>query len=379
MRHIWWMNSWRGALAAAVFCSSCTPAVNDGDGGVLDDAGDVEDDAGFNDDAGFVEDDAGPGDAGIDPCADADPTLGTLTLAAGFSIVDSSAVPGEAIAVTAVAQGESYRVYAVDVVDVSVLDLGVWPSLDTATTLFEIVPDDGTVDTAYASPFLAHTGSRLAAGYTAPFNDLGVAPGHVAIFDTAAVSDALAHVPSDNNYSAAFADDVLVVNATSLGGVGTETAIYGWATEAGVLATFPDPAMTYGAPVAATAQGGVVVSGYYADTGAQHFFLLSAASAAAALAGQPVALADEDEITAVPSLYAASFGEYLAYVHGDYTAVEAVRRVPLADGADRTAEDVLVIQDGCTSVTMLADMGDDLLVGLSDSAGSRLIRVRQDG
>lgn len=376
----------RGPLAAFLLCASaCVPASNEDDGGVASDAGD-DDDAGVLDDAGVKADagETGDGgsDAGEDPCLDPDPVLGTLTLADGFAVVDSVPLPFSIGAVTTAAEGEEHRLYALDVGTGTVLNLGHWPfDLASSTTMFETLPPDGTEE-LYPSWFLAFNGARLAAGYTGAFDvAAGVAPGAIALYDlNAAEGAALSYIDSDNNYAAAFIGDALIVNASSLDTLSSGTAIYGLTEAPTVVATYADPSMTYGGPLVATSGGGLVVAGYFGDPLVQHFFLLPPTDVTAALAGESVSLSDAEEILAAPALSAARFGDTLAYVHGDFfNPLEGLRRVSLADGASRAPVDVLTANDACTNIDLLADIGDDLLVGISDDAGRRLVRVREGG
>ncbi len=348
---------------------ACAPG-SSGDAGVPADAAQASDDAG-------AADDGGSDDGGVEPCADADPVLGTLTLGEGYSVVDSAAL-SPSIAVVEVVPGEGGgTLYGLDVAAGAVVNLGPWPIADDAagSALFEVVPND--VEESYLSWFLAYDGARFAAGYTGAFDtETFVVAGAIALYDTTAgVSEPLRYVDANGNFAAEFVDATLVVNATSLGALEGDTALYAKADAPLLLASYADPTTTFGGPVIATKAGGLVVGGYHG--GAQHFSLLSAGDVAAALSGDPIALADAEEIVAAPSLAAARFGDELVYVHGDFfVPFEAVRGVSLDDGAARVPHDVLTFHDECTAVDLLTDMGDDLLVGLSDDAGRRLVRLR---
>lgn len=367
----------RGVLSLGLFfglAASCAPDGGDGDGGATDAATD-ERDAG---------DDAGD-DAGVDPCEGLDPVLGSLTLADGYSIVDSAPLPAGIGALRVVEEGAGRRLFGVDVAADAVVDLGLWPDLAaTPTKLFDVLPPDLDDEGAMVSWFLAYDGTRLATGYTGSFDtETFVAPGAIALYDlTPGAADPLTFVDAANNYAAEFVGDTLALNASSLGALDEGTAIYALADAPRVLARYEDPTSTFGGPMVATKDGGLVVGGYVSATGQQHFFTLSADDVDAALAGEPVALADAEAVLAAPALAAARFGDDLAYVHGDFfNPLEGVRRVSLGAGAERTPTDVLTPWAAdCSTVDLLAPLDDDLLVSVDDDEGGlRLLRIREDG
>lgn len=365
----------RRASAVSALClalaSSCAPSTGGDDAGPTD--------------AGADEEDAGDGDGGSDACADLDPALGSLTLGDGFSVVESVPLPGSVSVLRVVEEGAARRLYGLDTVQNAVVDLGQWPNLaPVPPKVFSVFPPDLDDEGAAVSWFLAHDGTRLAAGYTGSFDtETFLAPGEIALYDlTQGVAEPLTYIGAANNYAAEFVGQTLVLHAATLGALDEGTAIYALDDEEPlVLARYEDPTGTFGGPLVATRGGGLVVSGFVSETGLQHFFLLPAPDVTGALEGEALSLADAEEVLAAPALVAARFGDDLAYVHGDvFSPVEALRRVPLDDGAARDPVDVLTFNDDCTTVELLAPLDDDLLVSVWDAAGGlRLVRIREDG
>lgn len=351
---------------------SCAPSSDGGDDGGVSDAGAEEADG---------------GDAGDDPrdmCVDLDPVLGSLTLADGFSIIESAPLPAGIAALHAHEEDDGWRLFAVDFLQDAVVDLGRWPELSPSPAKrFDVLPPDLDDDGAMVSWFLASDGARLVTGYTGTFDpEALVAPGAIALYDlTPGVAEPLTFLEAANNYAATFVGDALVLNASSLDDVEEGTAIYGLTDSARVLARYEDPTSTYGGPLIATADDGLVVGGYDANTGLQRLHWIAPEDVSAALVGEPLALVQAEEVLAAPALTAARFGSDLAYAHGDYfNPFEGVRRVSLGEGARGAIVDVLTAEDGCTSVDLLAPLGDDLLVSVSDDEGGlRLVRIREDG
>lgn len=367
--------------------SACAPSSGGDDGGTPDAAEDLSDtgdagetDAGDRSDAGDTGD---AGDGGV-TCEGLDPVLGSLTLAPGFSVVESVPLQPGIGGLRAVEEGGDQRLFGIDRAQDAVVDLGLWPELSaTPSKRFEVLPPDLDDEGAVVGSYVAFDGTRLAAGYTGSFDQTTlVAPGAVAFYDvTPGVADPLRYVESPNNYSADFIGETLVLNAGGLGELSEGTAIYALAGEPRVLARFEDPSSTYGGPLVALPDGSLVVAGYVSETGLQHFYLLPAAELSAALVGDAISLPEADEVLRAPVLAAARFGSDLAYLHGDFfNPVEAVRRVSLGEGAERTPVDVLTFQDDCTEVGRLTALADDLLVGVRDDEGGlRLVRIREDG
>lgn len=364
-----------------VGASACSPGTSS-----PEDAGsDVPADGGEQDDAGEREDAGGAGDpdAGPGPCDDLDPVLGALALADGFTVVEHASLPEGLAAVVVVPEGGERRLFGLDFLENAVVDLGLWPSLSSSTKLFDVFPPDLEDEGAMVSWFLASDGTRLVSGYTGTFDpEIFVAPGALAIYDPTPGVEELRFVEAANNYAAAFVGDALVLNASSLGSLDEGMAIYALAGEPRVLARYEDPSSTYGGPLVATADGSLVIGGFDASTGLQHFRWISAADVRTALAEDALALADAEEILAAPALAASRFGDDFAYAHGDvFNPFEGVRRVSLASGDRGAVVDVLTATSTCSAVAVeiLAPLDDDLLVSIRDEGGLRLVRIREDG
>jgi hypothetical protein len=350
----------------------------------VDDGGAPADDAG--------SDDAGAADAGApDPCADAvlDAHLGTLVAAAGFSVVDSSALGAGPVAVAVTGEGDSPQVYAVDGAALELRDLGTWPSLGDGATLASLLPDGTAADDAFASPFLAADGDRLAAGYTRAFDAVtGLVPGGVLVYDgTLAAAEQVRRIEAEGNYTAAWSGGVLVVNATSAGDANVGAAIYGvvdgeGGLEGHVVAAYDDAWEPYVGYTATTA-GEVAAGGFFArgdDAPANHLLRLTADDVEASTDGGPASdLGAAESVGAFALTAVVGWRDGVALIEGDYfNPLEGVRWVDMSDSADRTPTAVLDAVDACTSVDLLASNEDLLYVGVSDANGRRLVRIRDD-
>ena len=95
-------------------------------------------------------------------------------------------------------------------------------------------------------------------------------------------------------------------------------------------------------------------------------------------ANAPVAYSGEDlkDVSA--------FGAGVALHRGPFSSTHDITRLPLAiRGSDDKAVDVgalepvLTASDSCTGVLMMAPLGTDLLLGLSDKNGTRLVRLQK--
>ncbi|MFZ9887521.1 MAG: hypothetical protein ACO3JL_08465 [Myxococcota bacterium] len=362
-------------LAASIACVPITDAADAGH----DEHHGSHDDGGtpMGDDlAEDSTDDENPSSSS-DSCESAsyDALLGTLVLSQGYTVAESAPLAPTVLAVAAVAEGASWQLFGLDSANLEVNDLGTWPTLRSEVTkVFSLLPESYSGE-AYASGFLASHGSTLVAGYTGDFDpETFIATGELLVFDRSepgTVSPVRLLAP--NNYAAAFVGDTLLVNAHGLGEVGEETGVYGWRVgETSIAARFEDPAATYGGPVLPLPGGDVVLGGYIGDE--TQFFQVLADDLATTDAG--VLLDDSRKVLGAPYLHAAPFGNGFAYLHGDFfNPVEAVRVVPFEGSAPSSASDVLLLVDDCTSVDLLAPLGDDLLVGISDPQGRRLVRV----
>jgi hypothetical protein len=354
--------------------SACIPDDTDDDAGPPADAGTGPAEG------GDLLDDAGPTDAGVAPC-ELDPVLGSLELAAGFRVASSAPLADGIVAVAAVAEDASYRLYGVDGATLQVHALGTWPTLGEAEPVFSLAPAGTNLDGLFASSFLATDGTRLAGGYTGAFDlDLFVAAGKVSVFDLSS-SETPLQLDAPNNYSAAYADDALVVSAAGLDSLGGAD-VYAFLAEGPVaLASYDPDWFAFSGVTTATSSGGLYLSAFFAageDDAMNHVFHLSPAELSAALNGTPIDLGSRDEVGAWPLLGGAAFGDGFAFIQGDFfSPVEGVRVVEGIPGA--TPVDVLRAVDGCTSLDLLEPFEGGLLVGVRDANGARLLHLRTDG
>lgn len=353
-------------------------------------------------------DDAGT-DAGTDAgvaCADLphDEKLGTLQLQTGYAAAESAALPAGIGAVTAIPSGAGFKLYGLSGgTDNSLYELGTWPSIVASTTpLKAVIPEADRGSGTYLSGFLANDGTRLLAGYTksGPIENI---PGSVLVYDTAS-PDKSSYVSANGNFSAvgvsgAFLFNGQGVEGSSEGGSGVYALKTGSASIQGLkLATFPvaTPSSGY---TAATSQE-IAVLGYSVpnpsgpfDPYINHLLAVAPATYTSALSsGTTLALTAENapEIYEGSDLFAvAGFGQGVALHRGHYDAsynsiTNDVSRIELTTGGIDpkvvtvgTLAPVLATQNTCTNVVLMAPLGTNLLVGVKDKNGSRLVLVQK--
>ncbi|QRK09796.1 hypothetical protein JQX13_06660 [Archangium violaceum] len=348
-------------------------------------------------------DDAGT-DAGV-ACADLphDEKLGTLQLQTGYAAAESAALPEGLIAVTAIPSGAEFKLYGLSGgTDNSLYELGTWPNIVASTTpLQAVIPEADRGSSTYLSGFLANDGTRLLAGYTksGPIENI---PGSVLVYDTAS-PDKSSHVSANGNFSAvgvsgAFLFNGQGVEGSSEGGSGVYALKTGTPPFQGSkLATFPVDAPASGY-TAATSQE-IAVLGYSVpnpsgpfDPYINHLLAVAPATYTPALSGgTTLALTAENapEIYAGSDLFAvAGFGQGVALHRGHYDAsfnalTNDVSRIELTTGIEPKAvvvgelAPVLTTQNTCTNVVLMAPLGTNLLVGVKDKNGSRLVLVQK--
>lgn len=336
---------------------------------------------------------------------DAENTLGDLALGSGFSLVETAIITND-ISALAFAGESGDTVYALNAVDNQVLDLGAWDELvsagnmDMAEPAFDLLRAEDASEIAFASPFLASNGRFLAAGYTLAFDaNTGLAPGHIALFDSQSemTPNPPAHVPSDNNFHAAFLDATLLVNAGNLAGLGSGNGVYAWEAETnlalGQVASFPGGASASG--FTAVSQGEAVGLGYYNSSYVNQMSVVSRAELLAAISEmQPVDLEDAESLTSSGFLVAGHMGDDLVLANGYYDAnFELVQEdvvafstqpetvdggVNLSVGEPQTVLDAP--ENTCQRVVFLSSLEDDLIVAVADEHPThlRLLRISGD-
>ncbi|MHA7634130.1 hypothetical protein [Corallococcus sp. M7] len=380
-------------------CTQVVVDIEEDDAGTGTDAG-TDVDAGTGTDAG-TETDGGTGtDAGTDggtvACAPLprEQVLGTLQLQAGFSVGESAELSTDVRAVVST-PGPTYSLFAVleTATGRDVFPLGTWPDVmlgDSAVDTIIAPADRANPTSTFASYYLAHDGSRLLAGYT---KSGFPAPGSVAVVDPSK-RDATTYLDAPDNYSAAGTTDAFFINGGGLDTVAGGLGVYALVTSAKpyVAVKVADfPAQVGASGFTAVADNGIAVFGYSeADTYVNVAYAVSNTKLGEALANRtPVVLVNEPKVDVGSNFNAAaSFGNGVAVVRGAYGAtgfgVTDVSRFSLTPGlgggqpisvGTRTA--VLNAADACTTVDLLSSLGSDLLVGVKDVNGRRLVRIRQ--
>ncbi|WP_052351121.1 hypothetical protein [Myxococcus stipitatus] len=371
------------------------------DAGEPTDAG--QPDAGEPTDAGQPDagepTDGGPAtDAGVD-CATTpyDPKLGTLQLQPGFVAAESVALP-DGVAAVGSSPGPTYSLYAIQGSGkaAALYSLGTWPNLQPTTTkLYDVVSPADQAGSAqvFSGGYVVNDGFRLLAGYT-----LGIsgAPGSVALYDFATPANSTYLSAAKNFTAAAFSwDDVsaVLINGGGLGSLPTGLGVYGLVTSASPMGTvravnFPQGTVASG--FTSVADNGVAALGLFSGDFINVLYGVAPAPLSAALtSGTPLDISTQAAIDVGTDFNgASSFGSGVVVNRGgyneDFTAFVStdVSRFALSTNAHgdtvtvgaRTP--VLVYPNQCTRVTMLEPLGSDVLVGVSDKNGRRLVRLR---
>lgn len=275
----------------------------------------------------------------------------------------------------------------------AVYSLGTWPSLAQGEKVFDVPAPEHRALGEYelsTSGYLVSTGTHLAAGYTLLGSD--DLTGRVALH--ALDGGTTEYVAANANYSAAAVGDTVLVNGFSLGDKAQGEAIYalkpGAAASVAAVPGLPaDAGQVYSGPTVVTAEG-VGAFGYYVG-GRNVLRAVGPAQLSEALESDtPVDLSTAPEVYAGTDLQgAARAGNGVALLRGAWQPdgmmlYTDVAYVPLTAPADRgtgaptvgTLATAIRFQDGCTELVSLGNLGDDLLVGVEDKAGRRLVRVR---
>ena len=202
---------------------------------------------------------------------------------------------------------------------------------------------------------------------------------------------------SSGNFSAVGVPGAFLVNALGLEGVsGSGAGIYAVKTGASVqttkLASFPAEGQSTGFSALTSQEVAVFGYGVFTDAFRNHLLAVAPATYKAALSGgTTLALSSSNSVDFYAGedvLGASSLGSGAVINRGryssDFTTLTrlGLSRVELtisgsgAPGVTAGAlEPVLTNSDQCTRVGLLAPLGADLLVGVSDKNGSRLVRL----
>jgi hypothetical protein len=319
-----------------------------------------------------------------------DPKLGTLQLQTGFAAAETSPLPEGIDAVTAVPSGSEFKLYGLRSSDLYAL--GTWPNVALGAASLQSIYAEADRDggTRYLSGYLTNDGTRLLAGYTKQGTDFSNIPGTVLVYDTATPANSK-YLAANGNFTAAGFDGGFFINGQGIEGSNESgNAVYALRTsttpfQGSKLASFP-PAGLYSG-FTAVASNGVAVLGFSDNTFANHIRAVAPATYTPALSsGTPFTLTD----TNAPEVYAgadlqsvAGFGEGVALRRGSFTATSDISRFELTLGGitptsvtvgERKA--VLTVGNACTDVVLMAPMGPDLLVGVKDKNGRRLVRLQ---
>lgn len=345
-------------------------------------------------------------DAGTDggvACAELphDAKLGTLQLQTGYTAAESAPLPEGIDAVTAVKNGSEFKLYGLKGADKSLYALGTWPAVTLgASALESVIAEEDRAQTTYLSGFLVNDGTRLLSGYTK--SGAGF-PGKVLVYDTVTPGNSTWR-SAPGNFTAGGLPGAFFINGGGLeGSADSGNAIYALKTDAMPytafkLATFPAEAPNSGN--VALASNDVAVFGYSLPDPAgpfnpyiNHLLAVAPATYSPALsAGTTLALdtSNAPEIYVGSDIFAtAGFGDGVAIHRGYFDASYAshtqdVSRVSLTVGGvdpkvvtPGELEPVLTTQNTCTNVVTLTSLGEDLLVGVSDKNGTRLVRLQK--
>jgi hypothetical protein len=330
-------------------------------------------------------------DAGTDPCVTAqhDPKLGTLQLQTGFTAAAETATLPEGIgAVTAVPSGAEFKLYGLRNTDLYAL--GTWPNVALGAAPLQSIYAEADRDggTKYPNGYLTNDGTRLLAGYTKP-GPLTNVPGTVLVYDTATPANST-YLSANGNFSAAGYSGGFFISGQGLEGASEGgNGIYGLKTGAtpfqgSKVATFPTAELFSSAT--AVASNGVAVFGYSNYPTDTLRAVAPATYNPEISSGAPFVLND----TNAPEVYsgtdlksAAGFGQGVALHRGTFTTTSDVSRFALTlSGVAPTSPSVgqrmpvLTTSNTCTNVVLLAPMGPDLLVGVKDKNGRRLVRLQ---
>lgn len=346
-------------------------------------------DAGTGTDAGT--------DAGTNPC-DAlthDAKLGTLQLQTGFQAGESAPLPAGITAVAAT-PGPTYSLYALNEgsgKDAALVSLGTWPQLQASTTkVYDLVTEADLNGAASVFPggYLAHDGKRLFAGYTLSTDAMG----SLLIHDITTPS-ASTHLSAPKNYSAAvFSSDdtqTLLVNGGGLGSASGGMGVYALVSSGdrftpAKVANFPAGVSISG--FTAVAANGITMLGYYDGINQAHA-VAPAAMSEAISSGTAVELGTQPKFDVGSDFSrAAAFGDGVALNRGSFNMTTFnfdstdVSRYALTIGISDVAigDRVPVLTydaNQCTSVVLMSNLGPDLLVGVEDKNGRRLVLIQQ--
>ncbi|WP_375754751.1 hypothetical protein [Corallococcus exercitus] len=347
-------------------------------------ASDAGTDAGTSIDAGW-DLDAGPCDS-----TPYDPKLGTLQIQPGFVAGESAPLPAAAGPV-GVTPGPTYSLYTL-VSGIyhgphALYSLGTWPQLSLGSAPLLDMSPSGLPN--YSSYFVETDGQRVITGVNYP--------GTVGVYDIATPA-ASTYIPLTNLTAAGVVPGAFLLTTRPLGnppgGAGATETLAALRTDTTPLtqttvATFPSESQR-SASVSVSTHGALMVSYYETSSFIKARVVAPATIAQALTSGMPFSLADAP-VMDVGSRFTrtAGHGEGLSVLRGSIPApgfpytYSDVSRFPITvtnAGATVTVgsrQPILVFLDRCTSVTDMKAIGPDLLLGVQDKNGRRLVRIQQ--
>lgn len=352
-------------------------------------------------DAGPVDPtpDAGTPDAGPVTCETTphDAKLGTLQLQAGFVATETAPLP-DGISALGSSPGPTYSFYAVQGggKDAALYSMGTWPDFQLSPTkLYDVVtPEDRAGSVAvYAGGYLINDGQRVFTGYTTGASG---SPGSLSLYDIATPASS-SFLTAPKNYSAAAFSNgdtsAVLLNGGGLGTLPTGLGIYGVVTSANPLGTvrvanFPAEGVV-ASGFTAVADNGVAALGFFNGDFVNVIYGVAPSVVAQAItSGTPLELGSQSPIEVGSDFdSASSFGAGVVVNRGGYDenfsfVSTDVSRFALSTstGSDTVTVGaraaVLDYVDQCTTVTMLEPLGSDVLVGVADKNGQRLVRLQ---
>jgi hypothetical protein len=318
-----------------------------------------------------------------------DAKLGTLQLQPGFTAMESVALTPQIVAVTAMPSSNGYTLYGLRGSDKSLYSLGIWPSISAGgQALISVISESDRNETTFLSGYLTHDGTRLLSGYTKSGANF---PGSVVVYDTVTPSNST-YLSAPGNFSAAAVSGTFLINGTGLGNF-EGTAVYAMKVGSpnftlSTLATFPNPTAASG--YSAVSSNGVAVLGYSAYPKNTLHAVPPSVYTAALSSRTSFALGDWPEVYSGEDLFAAAgFGSGVALHRGSFDpetfaplTKDVVRRELTLGGNPETVTvgaptSVLTTRNTCTQVDLVTSMGADLLVGVADKNGRRLVRLQK--
>ncbi|MCY1030993.1 hypothetical protein OV207_05965 [Corallococcus sp. BB11-1] len=367
------------------------------DAGTAFDAGTATD-AGTTSDAGTGIDAGWGHDAGDCLPAPHDPKLGTLQLQPGFVAAESAPLP-EGTGPLGVTPGPTYSLYTLVSENYSgphaLYSLGMWPQLSLGVAPLLNLPTADSFN--HKNDFVETDGQRIIAGVNYP--------GILAVYDidTPAAST---FIPLTNLTAAGVIPGAFLLTTRPLGNDPWE---YPWEGEAGeretlvalrtdtapltqtTVATFPSENRR-SFSISVSTHGVVLVSYYDPSFNLVTRVVAPAAITQAMTSGIPFSLADAPVLDAgAPVARLARHGEGVSVLRigppgpnspyaFDYSDVSRFAISVTNAGATVTAgarHPIVVFPDRCTQVFDMTAIGSDLLLGVRDKNGSRLIRIQQ--